>query len=345
MMHSEGGSHVKTLLAMCLVVVGLLLGCGDSKTPISPAADNSEIVTTVVIDSCYRLGAMFSSPIDSLCDGTSQVTISPTFVYPDVKSASPSQKSRRRMTGPAHWSFSNPRFRDALLDHLEGRSLRITVSTNLDTGESWFGIFAVFGRAGTYDTTIMLRGPVETSLDSNGYPLLDTIELKGSILTQEYRYSLGFSVATGEIVAEINLSGIPIEIDREPPIVARPYLTPEELRAVPTVLTLGDKTLVFTEAVVAQQWGRGGVGLSFTVTEESLHNVDEGRMDFVWMVSDADLWEPSVPSVWNTSAFSGSASDGTFLPAGTNVDVVVGFVDIGGVVHLIRAATEVQSDY
>jgi len=192
---------------------------------------------------------------------------------------------------------------------------------------------------------ITLGGPFEAALDGDGYPIIDSIELKGgSIVVQELR-SDGFELAAGQAAAEIGLSKLPIEGDREPPIVARPDLTPEELAAAPTTLEFGDKTLVFTGASVSQSWGSATVTLCFQIKEMNLNMFDEVRMDFVWVVRESDVWEPAVSSIWNNYEFGSCAQDGPNWPVAADVDVVVGFVDMDGVVQLMKATTSVKSDF
>ncbi|MDX1439589.1 MAG: hypothetical protein R3284_06780 [Rubricoccaceae bacterium] len=119
-------------------------------------------------------------------------------------------------------------------------------------------------------------------------------------------------------------------------------LTPEELKAAPTVLRLGDRALVYTKTVVAQSWGSPATMMEVWIWEENLHNVDKVRMDFIWVIHEAGVWEPDISSIWNTSEFMVSASAGPVWPVATDVDVVVGFVDVDGAVHLMRATTRVQ---
>lgn len=331
-------------MIICLVLIASSLGCGDSETPISPADNTPEIVMTVVIDTCNAPVPASTGSLDSLCGKSSLVSISPAFVYSDVKSEYIIRPTKIRtiMTGPADWHFSDPHFRAALLHHFDGRSLRIrAMSTPV---ESRIGIFAVSGRADPYSMImISLGGPFDAAFDSDGYPIIDTIELLagGSIFLLR-QGSDGWESAEGPATGGIALSKVPIEADREPPIVARPDLTPEELRAAPTVLRLGHKTLVFAETVVAKMWGSATIAVSVRILEESLDNVDEARMDFVWVVHESGVWEPDVGSIWNTHEFLTSGSPGPVWSVGTDVDVVVGFVDIDAVVHLMRTTTRVQ---
>ena len=245
------------------------------------------------------------------------------------------------MTGPADWHFSDPHFQATLLHHFEGRSLRIrAVATPV---ESRIGIFAVSGRANPYSIImISLGGPFDAVLDSDGYPIIDTIELTGGSILLLRQGADGWESAEGPITAGITLSDVPIEADREPPVVARPHLTPEELKAAPTVLRLGDRALVYTKTVVAQSWGSPATMMEVWIWEENLHNVDKVRMDFIWVIHEAGVWEPDISSIWNTSEFMVSASAGPVWPVATDVDVVVGFVDVDGAVHLMRATTRVQ---
>jgi len=192
---------------------------------------------------------------------------------------------------------------------------------------------------------ISLGGPFEAELDNDGYPIVDTIALKGGSILVLRQGSDGVELAAGTADAGIDVSELPIEADREPPIAARPDLTPEELRAAPVFLELGDKTLVFTSVSVSQNHGSGTVGLRVQITEESLEYVDEGRMDFVWVVHESGVWEPEFSGIWNTYEFDRTISPGPGLAVGTVVDVVVGFVDMGGVVRLMRATTRVIEDF
>ena len=222
--------------------------------------------------------------------------------------------------------------------------IRAATVAGSPSGKSTLGIFVISGTADPfYMMMTKLGGTFEATLDSDGFPIIDTIELDGSIMFQELRRD-GFEWASGEVAAELRISELPVEDDKEPPIVARPDLTPEELRAAPSVLRLGDKALVFTTATVFQRWGTGTVGLSIWIKEESLHNVDEGRMDFAWVARESDVWQPELGSIWNNYEFVTGAGDGPSWPVGAVVDIVVGFVDREGDVQLMRATTTVDSD-
>jgi len=324
-----------------VVLVGSSLGCDDSETPISPADKTHGIVATVFVDSCDTPVPASTGSLDSLCGRSSLVSISPAFVYSDVKSESGTTKYRTIVTGPAEWQISDPHFRAVLLDHFGGRPLRIrAVST---AGESRIGIFAVSGRADPYAViTINLAGPYDAALDSDGYPIIDTINLTGGSTAILRQGSDGWEFAEGRVTGEITLSEIPIEAEREPPIVARPDLTPEELRTAPSAVRLGHKTLVFVKTVVAKMWGSAAIAVDFEIMERNLEYVDEARMDFVWVIHESDVWEPSVASIWNTWTFIANGSPGPVWPVAADVDVVVGFVDVDGVVHLMRARTSIQ---
>jgi hypothetical protein len=335
---------MRTRLVIALLV-GSLLGCGDSEAPTAPSGNAPEILASVVIDTCDSPVPASSGSLDSLCGRSSLVSISPEFVYSDVKDEylNPSTKIRTLVTGPATWHFSDPRFRAALLQHFDGRSLRIRAQAV--AGESTISVFAISGRADPYSMIMVsLRAPIDAALDSDGYPIVEAIEVRGGSFLVVRQGSDGTESAAGPADAAISVSELPIETDREPPVVARPDLTPEELRAAPTILKLGDKTLVFLIASVRQSWGTGGIGMRVRITEESLKNVDEVRMDFVWMVHESGVWEPQVRSIWNTYEYEQSIVSGPGLPVGTVVDVIVGFVDMSGVVRLMRASTQVMSD-
>ncbi|MDX1439156.1 MAG: hypothetical protein R3284_04560, partial [Rubricoccaceae bacterium] len=126
------------------------------------------------------------------------MSISPEFVYSDVKSeyGNPPTRTRTIMTGPADWHFSDPHFQATLLHHFEGRSLRIrAVATPV---ESRIGIFAVSGRANPYSIImISLGGPFDAVLDSDGYPIIDTIELTGGSILLLRQGADGWESAEG----------------------------------------------------------------------------------------------------------------------------------------------------
>ena len=68
-------------------------------------------------------------------------------------------------------------------------------------------------------------------------------------------------------------------------------------------------------------------------------------MDFVWLVQESDVWEPEIQSIWNNYEFSTGAYNGPGWAVGTDVDIVVGFVDVDGDVHLMRARRSVSCDF
>ncbi len=333
---------MRELLVTCLVLFVSSFGCGDSETPVLPVGDTPEIVMTVVIDSC-------DGALDSLCGRSSVVTISPAFVYPDPYVDGDSYKEFR--TGPADWHFSDPHFRAALLEHFDGRSLAVRVwrTVGADPGESEISIFAISGHAEpgrVVSYLIGLHGLSDAALDSDGYPIIDTIDLKGSI---HILFTGGRGAASGRGAAEMRLSHLPIEADREPPIVTRPDLSPEELKAAPPVLEFGEKTLVFTGAFATRGHSGGNpVVLGVHIYEEDFFFFDEVRMDFVWVVHESGVCEPEneyVNSIWNTHHFEAHSGYGPSWPVGTDVDIVVGFVDMDGNVHLMKATTTINESF
>jgi hypothetical protein len=339
---NRGKIPIKGTLIVCSLLIGASLGCNESNAPMLPAANGLEIVATVVIDTCSYVSTGALSVLDSLCGRSSIVTICPMFVYPDVKSRTSSDKIRTLLTGPAYWTFSNPHFQAVLPPLFDGRSLRIRARTAIGTGESSVWVSTGSGRYPGQQRIIGFGGSFKATLDGNGFPIIDTVELKeGSVSMLDYARAS----AEGRATARISLSQLPIEDDREPPVVARPYLKPEELAAAPSVLQLGDKTLLFQNAVFHVPYGSGERNMYFSIIEESYYYVDEVRMDFVWVVQETDMWEPEIRSVWNSTEFGASATDGPNWPLGKDVDIVVGFVDSNGDVLLVKTTRTLTQDF
>ena len=256
---------------------------------------------------------------------------------------------RTLVTGPARWWFSDPYFEAALLPVLDGRSLRIRAVVGPD--ESTVSVFAVSRGSDPsyadpeYFITVLLAGSFDATLDGNGFPILDAIEMEdASISIGEYR-GFAFQWAGGPITAGLHLSQAQIDDDREPPVVARPHLAPEALNAAPTTLELGDRTLFFPRAELYVPYGSRERILSVEIEEEGYHYVDEVRLDFVWAVTEDDVWEPQIASLWNQYEFLLSVRDGPDWPVGTDVDIVVGFVDATGTVRLMKATSTVAQDF
>jgi len=347
---------------MVLITLASVFGCSTNETPTSPTSpknDPHEFVAMVNIDSCTSRLPDDSGGLDGLCGGTSEIRGSFEFVYPATREEEHERngvitKRVTYRTGPGVWAFSNEAFGDVLADHFEGRPLKIVATrTVVDTvGGPASDMTEVFLRvwSGTVtpyqENRLTMQSPTEMPIDANGFPSIgEEVMLSGPLRFTQYGGP--YQTAAGSANLRIkNLHVLPIRHKSEPPEVERPTLRVQQLRAAPSTLQFGNRTLVFNRAV-ASRWQSGAAPLDvfIEILEENFYMVDEVRMDFVWLVHESGIWEPEIGSIWNTHRFGAHASDGPLWPLGTAVDIVVGFTDMSGDVHLMKATTTVRSSF
>jgi len=345
---------VKQVTALSIAATAFLGCTSNPEEPKIRVGDMREFVAAVSIDSCYSFPQGWPSELEALCGKSCVISVSFDFVYQDVTRevtiwGGAIKRTRTFRTGPGTWEFSNPEFRDALLHHLDGRPLDIratrTVGPDSDVRE-----ISVSELTGHPDLSyrFYLHGLYEMPVDTAGFPAIEnTIRLSGFTGIWQRDAQQGYYRATGDANAEIkNLRELPIEKKRVPPVVPRPILTPQELISAPSTLEFGDKRLVFIGSGAIKSWGNGpAVQIGFSIQEESYCDVDELRLDFLWVVHETGVWEPEIVPVWDTYYFRGVAYDGPTWPTDTDVAIVVGFVDLNGDVSLMRITETIDQGF
>jgi hypothetical protein len=330
------------IVVVLTIGISLLWGCADFETPTEPGSDPPEFVATVRLDSCE--GFMPGQPFDDLCGGSSDIRASFEFVLADIKEEYTYAKEVTFRTGPGTWEFSRHgctrgdcRLSDELHDLFEGRPLTIFARRSISPNGSGTSL-TVHVLAGTpavgYDLWFDI-GLVEMSVDAAGFPVIDgDLAFSGGFLigTQD-----GYTPRGSADVKINNWHVLPVHHKPEPPVVARPTFTVQELRDAPETLEFGDYKLAFQKGDAFRPALDRGITVSFSIWEQGLWDFDQARLDFLWVVHESgEVWEPEIPSAWDSFRMERSASDGPKWEAGTEVDVVAGFVDLNGDVWLMR---------
>lgn len=333
----------EVLISLFSITVAASLGCAsDSETPTSAESDPHELVATVHIDTCESYPPIQPGVLDALCGSSSDIRASFELVYPDIKKEyeGPGGAITRKVTfrtGPGTWEFSDPGFRDALLDHFAGRPVKIvarrTVGPSSDVREIFLQVMT--GNSDVY-YILGMECPHDMPVDADGFPVIENaMTLSGPIRIQQHRLD-GYQHAAGNADLRIkNIRVLPVRQKPEPPVVGRPTLTAQELRAAPSTLEFGDKKLAFQRASAYRPALYLGITATFLIMEESLRDLEEARLDFVWVVHESGVWEPEIASKWDTHYFEVGRNDGPKWPIDTDVDIVVGFVDLNGDVSLM----------
>lgn len=344
---------MKTLCATLVlaIAVSLFCGCADNETPTAPPRLVPEFTATIAIDSCesYPPG----QPLDDLC-GRSDIHGSFDFAYAGVEEQYTGGDYVTRVvtlkTGPGTWEFSRHgctrsacRLGDALHTLFAGRPLTIIVrrSTSSNDSATVMNAYVVAGNpSAAYALSFLVLDAAEIPVDAAGFPVIDgDLTLRGGV-SMGMRY--GTAVGGSAEVTIKDWDMLPVHHKTEPPVVARPALAVQDLRQAPETLALGDYELAFDLSRVFRPVGHG-VTVEFAIWEQGLWDVDQARLDFVWVVHESgDVWEPEIPSVWDRFQMEESVRDGPAWDVGTQVDVVAGFVDLDGNVQLMRSAVTIE---
>jgi hypothetical protein len=331
--------------------ISLFWGCADYETPTAPRSDSPEFVATVHIDSCK--GFPPGQPLDDFCGGISDIRASFEFVLADIKEDYNLTKAVTFRTGPGTWEFSNHgctrgrcRLSDALHDLFEGRPLMITSRRSIspNDGGTVLGIYLI---AGNPDVAYVLSFPiglVEMSVDEAGFPVIDgDLAFSGNFLIET---QAGPTARGSADVTIKNWRLLPVHHKPEPPVVARPTLTAQELMGALETLEFGEYNLAFQRGDAYRPALHRGITVSFSIWEKSLRDFDQARLDFLWVVHESgEVWEPEIPSSWDSFRMERSASDGPMWVVGTEVDVVAGFVDLNGDVWLMRITDTIELSF
>jgi len=342
------------IVVVLIIGVSLFWGCADYETPTAPRSDPPEFVATVHIDSCKGLPP--GQPLDDFCGGISDIRASFEFVLADIKEEYTYPDHVTKVvtfrTGPGTWDFSSHgctrrcTLSDALHDLFEGRPLMITSRRSISPngGGTVLGIYLV---AGNPDVAYVLSFPiglVEMSVDEAGFPVIDgDLAFSGDFLIEMQ----GGTTARGSADLTIkNWHVLPDHRKREPPVVARPTFTVQELRDAPETLEFGEYTLAFQKGDAFRPARDLGITVSFSIWEQGLWDIDQARLDFLWVVHESgEVWEPEIPSAWDSFRMERSASDGPKWEVGTEVDVVAGLVDLNGDVWLMRITDTIKLSF
>jgi hypothetical protein len=330
-------------VAVLTLAVSFFSGCGEDETPpTAPGNDAYEFVATVQIDPC---GGTLADPVDELCGGTHDVRASFEYVLADIREEFPGAKAVTFRTGPGTWEFSHHgcgqercRLSDSLHDVFAGRPLMILARrpTSPSGSATSLSVHVLLGDATMgYDLFVPSR-PVEMSTDADGFPVIDDdLALSGDFGMDT---TAGTTVGGSGDMTIRDWRTLPVHHKPEPPVVGRPTFTVQQLRNAPASLTIGEYTVAFRGSVVFQSSPNGEITVSFSIWEQGLWDFDQARLDFLWVVRESgEIWEPEIPSVWDSFRMDGSAGEGPAWAVGTLVDIVVGFVDLNGDVRLMGA--------
>ena len=341
------------IVVILTIGISLFWGCADYETPTEPGSDPPEFVATVHIDSCE--GFPPGQPLDELCGGSSDIRASFEFVLADIKEEFIGRtghvtKTVTFRTGPGTWEFSkhgctrgNCSFSDSLHSLFVGRPLTITARRSISPSGSETTL-TMYLIAGSRDVGYVLWFPiglVDMSVDEAGYPVIGgDMAVSGNfhIEMQDGTMARGSADVT---IKKWHM--LPVHHKPEPPIIARPTFTVQELRDAPETLEFGEYKLAFQKGDAFRPALDRGITVSFSIWEQGLWDFDQARLDFLWVVHESgEVWEPEIPSAWDSFRMERSASDGPQWEVGTEVDVVAGFVDLNGDVWLMRITDTIE---
>jgi hypothetical protein len=339
------------VVVVLTIGVSLFWGCADDETPTAPRSDPPEFVATVHIDSCE--GFPPGQPLDDLCGGSSDIRASFEFVLADIKEEYTYAKEVTFRTGPGTWEFSwhgctrrGCGLSDALHGLFEGRPLTIITRRSISPSGSGtaLSMYLIAGNPAVAYALSFPIGPVEMSVDAAGFPVIDgDLAFSGDFLIE----MRGGPTARGSADVTIkNWPLLPVHHKPEPPVVARPTFTVQELRDAPETLEFGEYKLAFQKGDAFRPALDRGITVSFSIWEQGLWDFDQARLDFLWIVHESgEVWEPEVPSAWDSFRMERSASDGPKWEVGTEVDVMAGFVDLNGDVWLMRITDTIELSF
>jgi hypothetical protein len=343
------------VVVVLTIGVSLFWGCADYETPTAPQRAAPEFLATIHIDSCKSFPS--GQPLDELCGGSSDIRASFDFVLADIRkeytySDHVTQDVIFR-TGPGTWEFLHHgctrrpcRFSDALHGLFEGRPLTIIAMRSISPNGSLTGlsVHVIAGNpAVPYDLSFSIV-PVEMSIDAAGFPVIDgDMAVSGSIRL----YGGPDLTARGSGDVKIkNWHVLSVHHKPEPPVVARPTFNVQELRDAPETLEFGEYKLAFQKGDAYRPALDRGITAFFSIWEQGLWDFDQARLDFLWVVHESgEVWEPEIPSAWDSIRMERSASDGPEWEVGTEVDVVAGFVDLNGDVWLMRITDTIELSF
>ena len=343
------------VVVVLIIGVSLFWGCADYETPTAPQSDPFEFVATVHLDSCS--GFAPDQPLDDLCGGTSDIRASFEFVLADIKEEHTYTNYGTRAvtfrTGPGTWEFSNHgcarlgcSLSDALHALFEGRPLTIIARRSISPsgGETALIVYLIASNPAVVYALSFRVGPVEMSVDAAGFPVFDgDLAFSGDLLIETQG---GTTVRGNADVTIKNWCLLPVHHKPEPPVVARPTFVVQDLRDAPETLEFGEYKLAFRKGDAFRPALDRGITVVFSIWEQGLWDFDQARLDFLWVVHESgELWEPAIPSAWDSFRMERSASDGPKWEVGTEVDVVAGFVDLNGDVWLIRITDTIESSF
>jgi len=343
--------HVTVILA---VAASLLWGCADDKTPTEPQANPPEFLATVNVDPC---GLPPDQPFDELCGDSSDMDASFDFVLPGIKEEFASGDHVTKVvtfrTGPGTWDFTKHACIEAQCslgrgfdDLFEGRPLMIMAIRTISPAGSAVSLtmHLIAGSAASPYDLFFPGGSAEMSVDADGFPVIgDELAVSGDFFVD----TPGGTMVHGSADVRIEKwPELPVHHKPEPPVVDRPVLSVQQLRRAPYALELGTHTLAFEAADAVVPADASGIAVSFTILEQGLWDFDDARLDFLWVVHESgEIWEPEIPSAWDTFRIQRSASGGPTWDALTEVDIVAGFVDLNGDVRLMRAPDTIELSF
>ena len=350
---------MRKIFVVVLLTIGVSLfwGCADYETPAAPRIDPPEFVATVHIDSCK--GIPPGQPIDDLCGGSSDIRASFEFILADIREEHTFTDHVIKVvtfrTGPGTWEISNHgctrghcRLSDTLHGLFEGRPITILARRSISPSPNGSGtvlsVHLIAGNPdGAYDFSFSI-GLVEMSVDAAGFPVIDgDLAFSGDILIG---MQSGTTARGGADVTIKNWHVLPVHHKPEPPVVARPTFTVQELRDGPETLEFGEYKLAFQKGDAFRPALDRGITVSFSIWEQGLWDFDQARLDFLWVVHESgEVWEPEISSTWDRFRMERSASDGPMWVVGTEVDVVAGFVDLNGDVWLMRITDTIELSF
>jgi hypothetical protein len=216
--------------------------------------------------------------------------------------------------------------------------------TSPDGGEIHLRMDLVAGTpAEAYDLWFSIN-PIEMSVDEAGFPTIDgDLAFSGDLRIGRSDRATVFGSAD---VTVKNWQSLPVHHKPEPPVVTRPTFTEQELRDAPETLEIGEYKLAFGNGDATRPAIDRGITVSVSIWEQGLWDFDQGRLDFLWVVHESgEVWEPEIQSAWDYFRMDRSASDGPEWGAGTDVDIVAGFVDLNGDVWLMRTTETIESSF
>jgi hypothetical protein len=179
------------------------------------------------------------------------------------------------------------------------------------------------------------------SVDEAGFPAIDgDLAFSGDL---RIGMKDGATAIGSADVTIKNWHMLPVHHKPEPPVVTRPTFTVQELRDAPETLEFGEYKLAFQKGDAFRPALDRGITVSFSIWEQGLWDFDQARLDYLWVVHESgEVWEPEIPSAWDSFRMERSASDGPKWEVGTEVAVVAGFVDLNGDVWLMRITDTIE---